>query len=318
MPTTIGIDLGGTKCHGVVLDGSGEVLAEHREPTRQGNDGVVAVLSDVAGVLRAEVPGVAAIGVGVPGLVDASGLLRVAPNVPEVHDLDVRGVLGERLGLPVVVDNDATAACWAEHELGAARGADDCLLVTLGTGIGGGIVSNGRLVRGAHGYAGEFGHMTVDATGPLCICGQRGCWERYASGNGLAWLAREAAANGRAGSVLAGASGDIEAVRGEHVTAAAAAGDAEARAIMSTFARWIGLGLANLANIFDPSVIVLGGGLVEASETLLAPVRAALEELTLGTAARPQLHVVPAALGERAGSIGAALLAREPSSSDGR
>ena len=318
MPATIGIDLGGTKCHGIVLDGSGGIVAEHREPTRQGNDGVLGVLTDVARVLRDKVPQVSAIGVGVPGLVDAFGILRVAPNVPEVHDLDVRGLLGERLGMPVVVDNDATAACWAERELGAARGADDCLLVTLGTGIGGGIVSNGRLVRGAHGYAGEIGHMIVDVTGPLCVCGQRGCWERYASGNGLAWLAREAAAEGRAGSVLNAAGGDVDAVRGEHVTAAAAAGDAEARAIMSTFSRWIGLGLANLANIFDPSIIVLGGGLIEASETLLAPVRAALEEITLGTAARPQLRVVPAALGERAGSIGAALLAREPSSSDGR
>lgn len=160
--------------------------------------------------------------------------------------------------------------------------------------------------------------MIVDPEGPLCVCGQRGCWERYASGNGLAWLAREAAAAGRAASVLALAGGDIDAVRGEHVTAAAAEGDAEAGAILSTFARWIGLGLANLANAFDPSTIVLGGGLVEASEMILGPVREALDEFVLGSPARRRLQLVPATLGERAGSIGAALLARGPSSSDGR
>lgn len=318
MPSTIGIDLGGTKCHGVALDASGAIVAEHREPTRHGNDGVVAVLVDVARALREGVPDISAIGIGVPGLVDSSGVLRIAPNVAEVRDLDVRKLVGERLGLPVVVDNDATAACWAEHELGAGRGADDCLLVTLGTGIGGGVVSNGTLVRGAHGFTGEFGHMIVDPEGPLCVCGQRGCWERYASGNGLAWLAREAAAAGRAASVLALAGGDIDAVRGEHVTAAAAEGDAEAGAILSTFARWIGLGLANLANAFDPSTIVLGGGLVEASEMILGPVREALDEFVLGSPARRRLQLVPATLGERAGSIGAALLARGPSSSDGR
>ena len=317
MPTTIGIDLGGTKCLGVALDGRGEIVAEHRAPTQPGNDGVVEVLIDVAAALCERVPDVAGVGVGVPGLVDERGVLRLAPNVPGVRDLDVRAALSERLRLPVVVDNDVTAACWAERELGAARGADDCVLVALGTGIGGGLIAGGRLVRGAHGYAGEFGHMIVDPDGPQCACGQRGCWERFASGSGLGWLAREAAARGEAGAVVALAGGAIDEIRGEHVTAAAAGGDAGAQAIMSTFARWIGLGLANLANAFDPTAVVLGGGLIESGDVLLDPVRAALDELSLGASARRRLQVVPAALGERAGSIGAALLAREPSSGDG-
>ena len=317
MPTTIGIDLGGTKCHGVVLNGDGEIVAEHRVPTKPGNDGVMQVLLDVATALCEKVPDVAGVGAGVPGLVDAAGVLRMAPNVAGVRDLDVRGALEAHLGLPVVVDNDVTAACWAEREVGAARGADDCLLVALGTGIGGGIVAGGRLVRGAHGYAGEFGHMIVDPAGPECVCGQRGCWERYGSGSGLAWLAREAAVRGEADGVLALAGGAIDSIRGEHVTAAAAGGDAGAQLIMSTFARWIGLGLANLANAFDPTIVVLGGGLIESGDVLLGPVRIALDEMSLGASARPRLQVVPAALGERAGSIGAALLAREPSSAHG-
>ena len=318
MPTTIGIDLGGTNCRGVVLNGAGEVIADHRAPSRAGNDGVIEVLVEVAATLREEVRGVAAVGVGAAGLVDFDGYLRVAPNIAGVCDLDVRGMLSQRLGLPVVVDNDVTAACWAEREIGAARGADDCLLVALGTGIGGGVVAGGQLVRGTHGYAGEFGHMIVDPNGPDCPCGQRGCWERFASGTGLAWLARQAAERGDAPAVLALAGGDIDALRGEHVTRAAASGDAGAEAIMSTFARWIGLGLANLANAFDPSTVVLGGGLIESGEILLDPVRAAVDDFALGARVRPKFDVVAATLGERAGSIGAALLAREPSSTDGR
>lgn len=310
MPATIGIDLGGTKCHGVALDATGHTVAEHRAPTRHGNDGVIGVLSEVASALLAKCGSVSAIGIGVPGLVDSEGVLRVAPNLPGTVDLDVRTEMHGKFGLPVVVDNDATAACWGEREMGAARGADDCLLVTLGTGIGGGVVLGGRLARGAHGFAGEFGHMIVDPHGPQCPCGQRGCWERYASGSGLGWLAREAASSGRARKVLEIAGGDVASVQGEHVTAAAAEGDPEAEAVMADFARWIGLGLANLVNSFDPSVVVLGGGLVESGNVLLEPVRTALDGFSLGAAARPRLRVVAAELGERAGSIGAALLAR--------
>lgn len=310
MPATIGIDLGGTKCHGVALDATGYTVAEHRAPTRHGNDGVIGVLSEVASALLAKCGSVSAIGIGVPGLVDSEGVLRVAPNLPGTVDLDVRTEMHGKFGLPVVVDNDATAACWGEREMGAARGADDCLLVTLGTGIGGGVVLGGRLARGAHGFAGEFGHMIVDPHGPQCPCGQRGCWERYASGSGLGWLAREAASSGRARKVLEIAGGDVASVQGEHVTAAAAEGDPEAEAVMADFARWIGLGLANLVNSFDPSVVVLGGGLVESGNVLLEPVRTALDGFSLGAAARPRLRVVAAELGERAGSIGAALLAR--------
>ena len=253
-----------------------------------------------------------AVGVGVPGLVDREGVLRFAPNLAGVADLDVRGALTERFaGVPVRVDNDATAAGWAEVCVGAARGAGDAVLVTLGTGIGGGVIAGGQVLRGANGFAGEIGHMIVDPDGPECPCGQRGCWERFASGSGLGRLAREEAAARPGGAVARLAGGDPSLARGEHVTAAAAEGDGGARAVMDEFARWVALGLVNRANVFDPSRCVIGGGLVGAGEVVLGPIRTALSEARLvAPEHRPPVEIVAAQLGERAGAVGAALLAR--------
>src|SRR5207248_1383416 len=150
--------------------------------------------------------------------------------------------------------NDATCATWGERQMGAARGRDDVAVVTLGTGIGGGFVLGGRLYRGANGFAGEVGHMIVDPKGPPCPCGRRGCWERFASGSGLARLAREAAESGRGHRLVELAGGDVEAVRGEHVTRAAAEGDAEAIQVFRDFGWWAALGIANLVNTLDPEV----------------------------------------------------------------
>jgi glucokinase len=240
--------------------------------------------------------------------VDRDGVLRFAPNLPGVLDLAIRAELEHRLGVLVRVDNDATCAAWGERQLGAAQGYDDVILVTLGTGIGGGIVAGGALLRGANGFAGEIGHMVVDPDGPPCPCGQRGCWERFASGSGLARLAQQAVAEGRAGRMLALAGGDPALVRGEHVTAAAAEGDAEAQAVLAELGWWVALGLVNLANAFDPQAFVLGGGLIEAGELLLGPVRLAFDRLLAGAAYRPAVAIVPATLGEHAGAIGAACL----------
>jgi glucokinase len=303
---TVGIDIGGTKCLGVVLTEDDEVAAEHRVATpRTGSDLVDAVVEIVSALGAPPGP----VGIGAPGLVDEGGVLRFAPNLPGVVELPLR----ERLaagGIDAVLDNDATCAVWAERQLGGAVGATDVLLATIGTGIGGGLISGGRLLRGRHGFAGEIGHMVVDPTGPRCVCGQNGCWERYASGAGLGWMAREAALAGVAGRVVELAGGDPEAVRGEHVTVAAAEGDEQARAVMARFAWWLALGLANLATIVDPQLIVLGGGMVEAGAVLLEPAVEAFGQLLEGAAHRPLIPVVPARLGERAGAIGAALLAR--------
>jgi glucokinase len=299
----VGVDVGGTK----ILVVSGSPDRDLRLPTPRGGGNVVEAIADAVEQLG----GADAVGVGVAGLVDRRGVLRIGPNLPGIIGFPYRDALRERLEVPVVVDNDATTAMWAELQLGAARGATEAVLVTLGTGIGGGHVTGGVLQRGAHGFAGEPGHMVVDPRGPHCPCGRRGCWERFASGSGLGRLARDAAAAGRAPRILQLAGGDPEAVRGEHVTTAAAEGDRGAIAVLREFGWWVALGIANLVNVLDPEVVVVGGGLAEAGELLIGPVRERYAELVLAPDHRPPVRIVAAELGERAGAIGARLLAQE-------
>jgi glucokinase len=298
-----GVDIGGTKCLGVVVDGAGAVLQEERVSTPYGAPALLDALVHLAAVLAP----FDTFGVGAAGLVETGGMWRAAPNVGGVFDFALGELLAERLGRPVEVDNDATCATLAEWQAGAAIGATDVVLVTLGTGIGGGFVSDGRLLRGANGFAGEPGHMVVDPNGPPCVCGRRGCWERYASGSGLARLAREAATGGRLARVVA-LAGDAEAVRGEHVQWAAREGDREALAVIDEWAWWVALGLVNLTNLLDPEVVVMGGGLAGAVDLVLAPVRHHFGELLYAPAHRPHPRIEMAALGERSAAIGAAFL----------
>lgn len=315
MRVAIGLDLGGTKCLGLAVGADGEVLAERRVPTpSEGGDVLLDAMATVAREVAAAAGGApGSVGVGAPGLVDAAGVLRFAPNLRSATGLPIGDGLRRRLGVPVQVDNDVTSAAFGEWTAGAAAGVDDALLVALGTGIGGGLVVGGRLARGANGYAGEIGHMVVDPNGPPCPCGQRGCWERFASGSGLGRLGREAAEAGLAPDVVARAGGQADRVRGEHVTDAAGAGDAGAVAILRTFAWWLALGLANLTNAFDPARIVVGGGLVDDAGLWLDPTREAYAGLVLGASARPPVPIVPAQLGAQAGAVGAALAGRDRS-----
>ena len=319
---TIGIDMGGTKVLGLAVDDEGVVLSEIRVPTPgrrgtaagdgNGSDPVIEALASVTEQLRTTLDAeVVSVGVGAPGLVDNTGVLRYAPNLPGGNGLDIAGGLSDRLGgLRTVVDNDATCATVAEWAFGAAAGVSDAVMVTLGTGIGGGVIAGGHVVRGASGFAGEIGHMVVDPTGPPCPCGKRGCWERFASGSGLGRLAREAAHAGRLDEVVHLAGGDAESVRGEHVTMAARAGDVGALAVLAELGWWLALGLSNLALALDPAVMVYGGGLVETVTLVLDSVRTAFDDLLEGRAYRPDVKILPALLGERAGAIGAALVAR--------
>lgn len=317
-PSVIGVDLGGTKILARAADPADptRALAAARVDTPRGAVAIIEALAGVVGQLQAEVvaagePPVGAVGIGAAGLVDLGGVLRFAPNLPGVVDLEIGPTLTERLGLPVVVDNDANCATVAEHRAGAAIGVEHAVLVTLGTGIGAGVVVDGVLLRGHAGFAGEPGHMVVDPSGPPCPCGRRGCWERFASGSGLGRLARDAAEAGRADRVVALAGGDPEAVRGEHVTRAVLEGDPDARAVLHDFAWWVALGVANLVHVLDPEVVVIGGGLVAAGEALLEPTRSAYSGLVLGDSHRPVVRIVAAALGPEAGAIGAALLAAD-------
>jgi glucokinase len=300
-----GIDIGGTKCLGVVLDPSGTIVREDRLPTPRGADALVDALAELAGVLAPY----DTLGIGAAGLVTRGGIWRAAPNVVGIADLPIGARMEERLGHPVHVDNDATCATLAEWRHGAAEGASDVVLVTLGTGIGGGLVINGRLARGVNGFAGEPGHMVIDPNGPPCVCGRRGCWERFASGSGLARLAREAAAGGRLRRVVGFAGDDPEAVRGEHVQAAAREGDGEAVAVVDDWAWWVALGLVNMSNLLDPQVILMGGGLATAADLVLDPIRHHFAELLYAPSHRPHPRLDMTRLGEHSGAIGAALLA---------
>ncbi len=303
----VGIDVGGTKAQGVVLDPAGTVIAETQRPTPRGHgslDSLIEVLADLVTHLRHA----DSVGVGVPGLVTRAGVLRAAPNLDGVADFEVGRLLGERLGIEVSVDNDATCATVAEWQLGAATGTDNMILITLGTGIGGGMVANGAVLRGVNGFAGEFGHMVVDPDGPRCPCGRRGCWERYASGSGLAMLAREAATGRRLHDVVRHAGGDPQAVRGEHVQLAAREGDPEALQVIDDFARWVALGLSNLTNAFDPEMFVLGGGLASSADLYLDPIVRWYGELLYQSHLRPVPRIEFARWGPLAGAVGAALL----------
>jgi glucokinase len=321
-PTTdrlvAGFDVGGTKILGRVLDPADprQTLASNRTDTPMGQSAILGALADAVADLDDRLhgaghPALGAVGVGIAGLVDREGVLQFAPNLPGVVDFDVAALLSSASGVPVVVDNDANCAAVAEHRAGAGRGASDVVLVTLGTGIGGGVIIADRLIRGASGFAGEPGHMVVDPNGPPCPCGRRGCWERFASGSGLGRLGRDAAEASMADAVVALAGGEREAVRGEHVTRAAADGDAGARAVLAQFAWWVALGISNLEVLLDPEVVIIGGGLAEAGELLLAPTRAAHQTLAVASEHRTPVRIVGAELGSEAGAIGAALLARD-------
>lgn len=302
-PAAVGIDVGGTKCLGIALGADGAVIGELRVPTPDHPEALIRTLARIAEELGA----VDAVGVAVPGLVNRDGVLLAAANLHGVKNLRLRDLLEQRCGLRVAVDNDNTVACLAEWKLGAGRGVDDLLLVGLGTGIGGGFVSGGALQRGHNGFAGEFGHMIVQPHGIPCPCGQHGCWERYASGNSLGYHARQAAIAGRLGSVSAEA-GEPDAIRGEHITAAALAGDPEALAVIEVFADWVAIGLVNLTNLYDPGTIVISGGLSAEPDLFLPPIERAFHESKYGGDDRPWPDLVFAELGPLAGGIGAALL----------
>lgn len=305
---TVGLDVGGTKVLGVVLTADGTVLREHRVPSPVlAFDDLVAACGALVDELA--VPGVP-VGVGVAGLVDRDGRLTYAPNIPGVRDAPLRGALASATGRPVVVDNDANVAALGEVAYGAARGARHALLVTLGTGIGGGVVIDGAIFRGAHGFAAEIGHITVERDGPRCACGEVGHWEAIASGSALGRMARELVAAGR-GAALVAAAGSPAAVSGEEVGIAARQGDVESLALLEQYADNVALGLANLANIFDPERIIVSGGLVGLGPMLFEPLTSAFERRLEGTEHRPAIPILPAVLGERAGAVGAAVLARE-------
>ena len=305
----IGIDLGGTNTAVGIVDESQRIVAAHSAPTRAKN-GAEALMDDIAACVSAALAkgaltlaDCAGAGIGVPGTCDTRrGIVRYAHNIGW-DGVPVTAGLQQRLGLPVALANDADCAALGEVTAGAARGCESALMVTLGTGVGGGFVLNGAIWSGHGGLGGEFGHMCIHLDGEPCSCGQRGCWEAYASATALIRQARAAAA-----AHPESALNRAERISGRSVYAAAAAGDAVARAVTERYAAYVGAGLVNFINALYPEVVLLGGGVSGAGEALLAPVRAYVRDHAFVRDAALLPEVRAAALGGDAGVIGAAAL----------
>lgn len=306
----IGIDVGGTKINAFRVARDGTIVA--RMDARTPADDEELTLSTMVELARGLLtPDVLAVGVGAAGMVDTStGVMRFAPNLAW-RDLPLAARIRDALDLPCQVDNDANTAAYAEYRFGAGRGYRHLLLVTVGTGIGGGIVSDGRLFRGSNGFAAEIGHIVVEPDGPVCGCGNRGCWEQIAAGRAIDRLGREEARRHEGSMLLRLAGGDPERVTGRLVTEAARRGDGAARRVFSEAGRRLGQGIAGLVNVLDPQVVVVGGGAIVAGDLLLEPARAAFVDAVEGPGYRPLVPLVAAELGNDAGAVGAAALALE-------
>lgn len=312
MTLACGIDVGGTKISGGVVDEDGSVLEELRVVSPATDvEAIEDAITSLVTALRSR-HDIAAVGVGAAGYVDKSrAVVMFAPNIAW-RDVNLKTELEEHLHLPVVVENDANAAAWGEFVYGAGHDTDDLLMVAVGTGVGGGLVLDGELYRGAFGVGAEIGHMRVVPEGHLCGCGNRGCLEQYGSGSALVREVRAAARGGSllAADVLERAGGDPDRINGPLVTEAARAGDPFAVEQLAVLGRWLGEGIASLTAVLDPAVVVIGGGVSEAGDLLLDPIRAAFAAQLTGRGHRPVLEIRRARLGNRAGLIGAADLAR--------
>ena len=310
---SIGVDIGGTKVLGGVVDAEGNILLRSRRDTpKQGGAALTNTIAEVITELRATHP-VDAIGISAAGFISNDRRTILAtPNIAGWNGVDLEKEIKDRINLHVVIENDANSAAWGEARHGAGRGEDHMLMLTIGTGVGGGFVVNGELYRGGFGIAAEFGHMRVVPEGHLCGCGARGCLEQYASGSALMRHTRESisATPDIAHNLLVRGDGTIQGLTGKHITDAARDGDVVALAAFNTTAQWLGAGIASLVAVLDPACVVIGGGVIDAGEILLTPTRAAMERNIPFSGKRPGPQIVAAQLGNDAGLVGVADLAR--------
>ena len=311
----VGIDLGGTKISTALVDGAGQIVAhDYRETHAKAGQGVViGRMLDAARQVMAQAgvapARVAAVGIGAPGPLDIeAGIVLAPPNLPGWGRVPLRQRIEEGLGIRAFLENDANAAALGEHRFGAGQGTRDMIYVTVSTGIGGGLILGGELYHGASGMAGEVGHATIMPYGPRCGCGNRGCLEALASGTAVARQARERVASGVPTRIAELAGGDPERITAKLVAQAASQGDVEAQEILAEAMVYLGIGIANLVTLFNPQLIVIGGGLANVGEALFEPVRRAIERRALRAPARV-VRVVPAALGDKVGVLGAAAVA---------
>ncbi|CAN5239291.1 ROK family glucokinase [soil metagenome] len=309
----IGVDVGGTKIAVGIVSADGELLDEVRQPTPHTSKRLIEAL---AGAIQEvgnghEVGGVC---LAVPGNILATeNRVIYSPNLHAIESVALKDELEPRIGLPLTVENDANAAAWGEFRFGAGSDVDHLVFITLGTGVGGGVITHGVLMRGAQGAGGELGHTTIQATGPRCSCGNRGCLEAMASGTAIRRRAREVAIE-KPGSALNRLASTRE-ILGEDVTRLAEGGDEAALSVLEEAGVWLGIGLAGFVNVFNPEVVAIGGGVVEAGDLILNPARREIQ-LRARSPARDLAEIRVATLGAKSGILGAAALARDPESGE--
>ncbi len=311
----LAIDLGGSKINIAIISGNGQVIAEERCPTLA-NEGVLPVInrlfSAVDNLLSRKNMGLSeldSISLAAAGAIDsAKGIIALSPNLPGWRDIPLRDIVQRKYPIDIFLVNDASAAALGEHYFGAGRGINNLILLTVGTGIGGGIIINGELYTGHCGGAGEIGHMTIDVNGPKCNCGNVGCLEMLASGTAIAREAIRRVSGGEKSALLEMAGGRIDAITAEKVGVAARDGDAVALDVILKAATYLGVGMVNLVNIFNPEMIIVGGGVARLGDLLLGPARRLVRERAFPISAE-SVRVVAAELGNEAGVYGAAAFA---------
>jgi glucokinase len=309
----IGVDVGGTKIAAGVVSPSGDILNEVRYPSAGPRERLLSTIARAINEVRDgfEVGGIC---LAVPGTVStAENKIIDAPNLHAIEGVPLKDELEERTGLSTTVENDANAAAWGEFRFGAGSEATHLVFITLGTGVGGGVVSHGVLLRGAQGAGGELGHITIQATGPRCGCGNHGCLEALASGTAIARRAREVASENPDSAL--GRLAVERTVLGEDVAELAREGDEAARSVLEETGRWLGIGLAGYVNVFNPEVIAVGGGAARAGDLILEPARKEVRLRAMSPGC-DLVEIKPATLGARSGVLGAAALARDPSSGE--
>ncbi len=311
----LGVDLGGTKILTAVTNSQGKMLSRDHNitPAQKGHEAVIQSILESAhrALEQADVAisELTAVGIGAPGLSNPeTGIIFTSPNLPGWRGIPLRDIMQEKLGKKTFLINDANAAALGEFYFGAARGARNFIYITLSTGIGGGIVVDGEIYSGAIGAAGEVGHMTIDDDGPICNCGNRGCWETLASGTALAREARRRIKEGVTTSILEYAGGDVEKVTAQVIHSAAEQGDSLAEELIARTGYYVGVGLVNLINIFNPELIIIGGGLSNIGDMLLKPAFKVAEERAYKEAFRA-VRFASAGLGRNSGVLGAAAFA---------
>ena len=306
----VGVDIGGTKIDAVLADDCGNIIKRELKETRA-SEGPNAVIKRIVDAVKAVSSGskIAAVGIGAAGIIDVeTGLITTSPNLPGWRNIKLKDILERELGIKTFVDNDATVAALAEHKFGIAAGCDHFICVTLGTGIGGGIVTNGQVYRGTSGAAGEIGHMTIDVNGPLCGCGNRGCWETLASGSALEREAKAKMAEGIQTTIPRYAKGSDGRVTAKGIFLAAQDGDELAKKLIEQLGFYVGVGLSNLINIFNPQLVVISGGVSRMGDMLLEPARKTVRERAFELSAKA-VRVEVSSLGYDAGPLGAVALA---------